>query len=349
MLQSTGDLSKSTAQTTNAIATPQAAAASSCTAPGWASQNGGTTGGSGTVTVVTTFSQLNTAIKSSSVKLIEVRGTITIPSAGQIDFKDQSAKTLYGVSGARLLSNDQTKTGSGIIYMRRCSNVIIRNLVFEGPGAFDVDGEDNLTIDECTNIWVDHCEFRDAVDGNMDIKNASNFLTITYTKFDYQKPPKAGGSGGSNDHRFSDLIGSSDSHTADRGKLNITFDRCWWAQGCVERMPRVRFGKLHIVNNYFNSTVSNYCIGAGLEANILAEGNVFERVDEPIRFIANNFTAVTQRNNIFTSTTGNTAGSGTAFKPPYSLTVVSPATAKSSITGSGGAGATLSGNVCTSL
>ena len=42
------------------------------------------------------------------------------------------------------------------------------NLIFEGPGAYDVDGRDNLTS-ECTNLWVDHCEFQDGTDGNFGI------------------------------------------------------------------------------------------------------------------------------------------------------------------------------------
>lgn len=337
---------KSIVPTTGETTTLRAA---TCSAMGWASQNGGTTGGSGTVTVVTTYDQLKAAVLSSTVKLIEVRGTITVPSTGRIDFKDQSAKTIYGVSGAKLLSNDQTKTGSGIMYMRRCSNVILRNLIFEGPGAYDVDGQDNLTVDECTNIWIDHCEFRDGVDGNLDFKNKANFISVTYTKFNYLKPPKAGGSGGSNDHRYSNLIGSSDNATTDRNTLNITFARCWWAPGCVERMPRVRFGKVHMVNNYFNSSVSKQCIQAGIEANLLIEGNVFENVNIPISLMANNFTAITQRNNTFTNTTGNTAGSGTAFTPPYSLSPISASSVKTTVTGTGGAGATISGNVCTSF
>lgn len=110
-----------------------------CTAPGWASQNGGTTGG-GTAaeTTVTTYAQLKSAIENTSVKVIRVSGTITVTA--RLSLQDQSGKTLYGASGARLVSADQTKDGSGIINIKRCSNIVIRNLVFEGPGAYDTDG-----------------------------------------------------------------------------------------------------------------------------------------------------------------------------------------------------------------
>ena len=316
--------------------------------PGWASQNGGTTGGgSAAETTVTTYAQLKSAIESSSVKVIKVSGTITVTT--RLSFQDQTGKTIYGAAGAKLVSTNQTKDASGIINIKRCKNIIIRNLIFEGPGAYDTDGWDNAILDECTNVWVDHCEFRDGVDGNFDIKNKSDYISVTYSKFHYLKPPKAGGSGGSDDHRYSNLIGSSDGATADRGKLRITFARCWWAPGCKERMPRVRFGKVHLVNNFFNSTVSNKCIAAGFEADIRVESNVFEGVKTPIDLMTG-YTAVTATDNVFTSTSGNQAGgSKTAFIPPYTIVKLAKTAVKADVTSSAGAGATLGGNICGSF
>lgn len=316
-----------------------------CSLVGWASQNGGVTGGgTATPTVVSTYDALKTAITSSNVKVVHISGTITIPSGGRINFQDQSAKTIYGLPGSRLVSRDLTKDGSGIIYVRRVSNVIFRNITFEGPAAYDTDGWDNMTIDNSTNVWVDHCDFQDGMDGNLDIKSAADYISVTWCKFSYNKTPVAGGSGGSDDHRFSNLFGSSDGATGDRGHLRITMANCWWAQGCKERMPRVRFGQVHLVNNYFNSTVSSKCIMAGFEANLLIEGNVFENVKNPIDLMNNDFTAITQKDNIFTNTSGNTSGSGTAFTPPYTLITV-PASAVKALV-SAGAGATLSGPDC---
>lgn len=316
-----------------------------CSLVGWASQNGGVTGGgTATPTVVSTYDALKTAITSSSVKVVHISGTITIPSGGRISFQDQSAKTIYGLPGSKLVSNDLTKDGSGIIYVKRVSNVIFRNVTFVGPAAYDTDGWDNMTIDNSTNVWVDHCDFQDGMDGNLDIKSAADYISVTWCKFSYNKAPVAGGPGGSDDHRFSDLFGSSDGATGDRGKLRITMANCWWAQGCKERMPRVRFGKVHLVNNYFNSTVSNKCIMAGYEADLLVEGNVFENVKNPIDLMDNNFTAITQKDNIFTNTSGNTSGSGTSFTPPYTLTAAPASSVKALVTA--GAGATLTSPDC---
>jgi pectate lyase len=320
-------------------------AQSQCTVVGWASQNGGVTGGgTATPTVVTNYDDLKTAITSSSVKVVHISGTITIPSGGRISFQDQSGKTIYGLPGSKLVSNDQTKANSGILYVKRCSNIIFRNVTLEGPGAYDTDGWDNMTLDNSTNIWVDHCEFQDGMDGNLDIKNATDYVTVSWCKFIYNKAPTPGGPGGSDDHRFSDLFGSSDGATGDRGKLRVTMQHCWWAQGCKERMPRVRFGKVHMVNNLFNSTVASKCVTAGFEADLLVESNVFENVTNSITTMDNTFTAVTSRNNIFTNTSGDTTNSGTAFTPPYTLTITPAANVKSLVTAS--AGATLTSPSC---
>jgi uncharacterized repeat protein (TIGR02543 family) len=309
-----------------------------CAPVGWVTQNGGVTGGgSATPTVVTTYAALKTAITSTTVKVVNISGSITIPSGGRISFQDQSAKTIFGLPGSRLISTDLTTDNSGILYVKRCSNIILRNVTFEGPGAYDTDGWDNITLDASTNVWIDHCQFEDGMDGNLDIKNASDFVTVSWCKFIYNKAPIAGGPGGSNDHRFSNLFGSSDGSTGDRTHLNITMQNNWWAQGCRERMPRVRFGKVHMVNNLFSSTVSNKCIMAGFEANLLVESNVFENVKSPIDLMDNNFTAITSRNNTFTNTTGNTAGSGTAFTPPYTLTITPVANVKAQVIAAAGA------------
>ena len=314
---------------------------SQCTVVGWASENGGVTGGgTATPTVVTNYTDLKAAITTSSVKVVNISGTITIPSGGRISFQDQSAKTIFGLPGSKLVSTDLTADNSGIIYVKRCSNLIFRNITFEGPGAYDTDGWDNMTLDNCTNVWVDHCEFQDGLDGNFDIKNMSDYISVTWCKFIYLKAPIPDGPGGSDDHRFSDLFGSSDGATADRGHLRVTLQNNWWAQGCVARMPRVRFGKVHVVNNLFNSTVASQCVMAGFEADLLVESNVFENVNRPIDKMDNTFTAITARDNIFPNSTGNTTGSGTAFTPPYTALTITPvANVKSTVMA--GAGATL--------
>jgi pectate lyase len=314
-----------------------------CTPVGWVTQNGGVTGGGNVApTVCSTYTALRTALLSATVKVVHISGVITIPSGGRITMQDLNGKTVFGLPGSKLVSADLSASNSGILYVKRCRNIIFRNIVFEGPGAYDVDGWDNMTLDASTNIWIDHCEFQDGLDGNLDIKAASDYVSVTWCKFVYNKPAIPGGPGGSNDHRFSNLFGSSDDDTGDRGKLRITMQYCWWAEGCRARMPRVRFGKVHMVNNLFNSTAAAQCIQAGFEADLLIENNVFENVKSPIDLMSNNFTAITARDNIFSGTTGNTSGSGTAFTPPYTLNIIPAYQVKLLVSSPGcGAGASL--------
>lgn len=289
---------------------------------GWATKNGGVTGGGSAAPVtVATYADLKAKLSSTTDKVIYVSGTIAIPAGGRIDLQDLSGKTIIGLPGSKIVSTDLSKTGSGILFIKRCTNFIIRNLIFEGPGAYDTDGYDNLCIDNCQNFWVDHCEFSDGMDGNFDIKNMSDFVSVTWCKFNYKKAPIPGGPGGAPDHRYSNLIGSSDDATADAGKLSITFYYCWWGEGCKERMPRIRYGKLHIVNTLFSSSVSNQCIRAGYKADLVAEGNYFDNQKLPIDEYEKNYTAIKGVNNYGAANIVR----NTAFTPPYTLTVANPA------------------------
>ena len=293
-----------------------------CEPVGWATQNGGVTGGgNATPVVVSTYSELDDAVDDEDVKVIHISGTITIPSGGRISFQDQSNKSILGLPGARLVSNDQSSGGSGILQIKRVDNAIIRNITFEGPGAYDVDGNDNLTVEDSRNLWVDHCVFEDGCDGNFDIKSEANYISVTWCIFRYRKPPRSGGPGGSDDHRYSNLIGSSDSKTQNRGKLNVTFQYCQWGEGVRERMPRIRFGKVHMVNNLFNSDVDNYGIRAGYEADIRVEGNYFDDQDEPIDYFDDDYTAVYANNNTGLS---NVSRGSSVFNPPYSIDIANP-------------------------
>jgi len=229
-----------------------------------------TGGGNATPVTVTTYTAFRTALNSTTAAnaVILVSGTIDC-SYTSVTLNN---KTIIGLPGARLrntqitVGNSTTSANnSGIINIKPGSNnVIIRNLIFEGPGAYDVDGRDNLTADGCTNLWVDHCEFQDGIDGNFDNKGLTDNVTISWCKFTYLKAPIAGGSGGSADHRFSNLVGSAASDFPTDGRYSITFQNCYWAAGCRDRMPRVRNGQIHLVSCYYNSGLSSArAIGLG--------------------------------------------------------------------------------------
>lgn len=86
-----------------------------------------------------------------------------------------------------------------------------------------------------------------------------------------------------------------------------------------ERMPRVRFGRVHVANNLFDTKTSSSCVRAGIKADLRIENNVFIGVKKPVDLYEGNYTAVSVSGNYFEGTTGNTLGDKTAFSPPYSM------------------------------
>ena len=248
------------------------------------------TGGEGGTTVtVENFSQLKAQLSafSTTKTIIYVKGTITFD--GQYEMRGIKNKTIIGHPGAVFQNlNEDTPTAdtdaakkaainkTGILLVRECDNISIRNITFKSAGACDFNGNDNLYLQGSTNIWVDHCDFQDGVDGNLDICLASDNISVTWCRFRYFKDPRPAGYGGSsNDHRFTNLIGNGDGQTGDQGKLNVTFANCWWDNGCKERMPRVRFGKVHTLNCLYSSENANYCVGGGYKSNVYIEKCAF--------------------------------------------------------------------------
>ncbi len=279
---------------------------------GWATQNGSTTGGAnyGTVTV-DNVSDLKSYAKAGNKTIYIKPGTY----AGTVEVG--SNVTLYGYPGVTIT---QPSKGSGI-KISGSKNVILRNISVQGVGAVDEDDEDCLQINhESKNIWIDHVHVYDGHDGNMDIVNQSDYITVSWSKFTYTSKSK--------NHQFSNLFGNSDSKTADANALKITVHHNWWGDGVKERMPRVRFGQVHVVNNLYTSSAASYCVRAGMKANIRVESNVFIGVKNPLDY--NNQSKedakVSMINNYYEKTSGNTTGQGTAFTPPYQMSVTDVST-----------------------
>jgi pectate lyase len=300
------------------------AGASSCPTAlvGWATASGDgvttTTGGGNAAPVrPANATELMEYASDATPRVIEIAGTFSVPRL-QIN----SNKTLIGIGndatingGLRIRGNSETPV----------QNVIVRNLRVNGATT-DVDS-DAAQIYFAHHVWIDHSEFWDGPDGNLDMTHAVNWITVSWTKFRYtaayQRP-----SGEDADHRFSSLIGHSDDNASeDNGRLKVTFHHNWWGERVIERMPRVRFGQVHVFNNYFASPDNNYCVRAGTGAQLLVEGNYFDGVNSPHEF--NNSddeqTAhITARNNVYDDTSGNvsTGGGGTPFTSvPYDATI----------------------------
>jgi pectate lyase len=231
---------------------------------------------------------------------------------------DSANKTIIGCGG-HLVGN---------IMMENSSNIIIQNLTISS--ASPDNKIDLITIDnQSHHVWLDHLELADGGDGNLDMVHGSDYITVSFTKFIYNQLP-AGGNVRDSDpgaHQFACLIGHDDKNAAeDTGHLKITIHHSFWADNIMERMPRIRYGQVHLLNNLYAASggyTTTYAVRVGVNANVRSEHNVFKGINNPFDFEFSNPEAkVESIGDVFTNCTGtmDVTGKGPAFKPPYDYT-----------------------------
>ena len=269
-------------------------------ADGFASQNGGTTGGKGGQTVtVSSYKDFKAAVQSKDAKIVIVQGTIKTTDGDGYGLKVQSNKTIMG--------KDKKATIYGGLSISGVKNVILYNINIQGSYPNLGPGNCIDISNGSTNVWVHHVSVWDADDGNIDIKGKANYITISYCKFYYINSK--------NPHRFNGVIGSgAANHPEDFGYLKVTYHHCWFGNLIHERMPRVVYGQAHIYNNYYTSSGDLYCIGVGSYASALIENNYFKSVDNPIEFMYNIYAYILQRNNLFDGCNGKKDGNEKGVK-----------------------------------
>ncbi|BCY12175.1 polysaccharide lyase family 1 protein [Actinoplanes sp. L3-i22] len=219
---------------------------------GFASLNGGTSGGSSsTVVTVTSASALKSALSSSTSQTVRVSGLITISGMYSV----ASNKTIIGVGSSSGV------TGGGF-NLSSVKNVIIRNLVFKNAD------DDSINLQEgTTNVWIDHNDLSNGYDGLIDIKRGSDYITVSWNHL--------------HNHDKSMLLGHSDDNSAqDLGHLRVTYVHNWF-DGTNQRHPRVRFANpVHVLNNYY-SNIGSYGVASTENAGVFVERNYFENVATP--------------------------------------------------------------------
>ncbi|MDB5790440.1 MAG: hypothetical protein JWQ80_464 [Massilia sp.] len=274
-------------------------------ADGWASQAGGTVGGANAIEsqiyTVTTRAQLLAAIQNGGIasKIIKLSGVLDM-SEGQpyISNADQAARGAVRLkSNTTLIGDANSGLANGHIVLSNVSQIIIRNLKIVNPcdvapvwdpndgatgnwnSAFDA-----ISVTGSTHVWIDHNSFTDAPrtdnflavengkvkqchDGAVDITNASDYVTVSYNVF--------------GEHNKNNLVGGGDGASGDEGKLRVTFSNNVF-RDVASRAPRVRYGQVHLFNNYYAGSTSHpvyrtsYYVGVGHAAKILSNNNVFE-------------------------------------------------------------------------
>jgi pectate lyase len=254
---------------------------------GYASINPGTTGGGNAAhVVVTNLADLSTAAMSTDPMVIEVQGMIVVPQGSTFTLVPVgSNKTIVGADGQSGIM------GAGLD-ISAAQNVIVQNLIV----AF-ADHTSAILIENGSKyVWIDHCElYSDQTHTTgyyewlVDIKNASDFVTVSWTYF--------------HDHFNTAQIGHSDDSTIgamDMMHLSVTYHHNRFVS-TKSGAPRVRWGSVHVANNHMID-VSDYAVASEDSAQVLVEKNVFDQVSgDP----------VTTQQGISTGTTGAVGVAGT--------------------------------------
>jgi pectate lyase len=279
---------------------------------GFASLNGGTTGGSASTTVtVTTAAALKTALNAETSQTIKVSGMIA--TAGLYNVR--SNKTIIGVgSGSGF-------TG-GALNLNGVKNVIIRNLVFK-----NLTGDAINVQNGSTNVWIDHNDLSTGGDGLIDITHGSDYITVSWNHL--------------HNHDKSMLLGHDDANSAeDKGHLRVTYVHNWF-DGTNQRHPRVRFGNpVHVLNNYYNN-IGSYGVGSAMGAGVFVERNYFENVSQPtITTVAESDPGNIKvlNNYLVSSGTEQTRNAGSVAAVPYSYTAEANSTVKATVRAGAGTG-----------
>ncbi|KAJ7540930.1 hypothetical protein O6H91_10G036900 [Diphasiastrum complanatum] len=124
---------------------------------------------------------------------------------------------------------------------------------------------DAITIFGSNNIWIDHNSLANCYDGLIDIVHASADITVSNNYFTH--------------HNKVMLLGHNDAFTADK-ILKVTLMYNHFGPGCVQRMPRVRFGYAHVVNNRYTAW-EMYAVGGSANPSIRSECNYYVASNDP--------------------------------------------------------------------
>jgi pectate lyase len=261
-----------------ALAVPMSAASAQVgSATGFATQNGGTTGGAGGQTVrATTGTQIHQALcarpSTSTPVVIEVSGTINHGNTSKVS--GPGCDTADGVIELKNISNVTiVGTGSGAVFdqlgihIRGSRNIIIQNVTVRNvkkSGSPTSNGGDAIGMESgVRNVWVDHVTLEasggesEGFDGLFDMKNDTKYVTLSYSVL------RDSGRGG--------LIGSSES---DRSNGFVTFHHNLY-ENIDSRAPLLRGGIAHMYNNHY-TRINSSGINSRAGASAKVDNNYFE-------------------------------------------------------------------------
>lgn len=258
---------------------------------------------------------LATCIKNKVSTLASDQSAFHNQQKKQSNIMIPSNTTIIGIA-------DNAGFKNGTLYLKDVSNIVLRNLkVWDSLDYFPPwyqNSENNfnadmdcITVEGSTYVWIDHCTLGDTAhvydtvstpagelswvnyDALCDITKGSNYVTVSNCQF-------------LNDDKVG-LVGSTDDGTkcGDTDKLKVTFHHNYY-NNVGQRLPRVRFGQVHVYNNNYDN-VSSCCVVVGKSAQIYVENNYFSANAGRAFDVKDKNAGVTSVGNKFVTTKDTTA------------------------------------------
>ncbi|MGW3650636.1 pectinesterase family protein [Streptomyces sp. NPDC000878] len=266
---------------------------------GFASLDGGTSGGAGgKVVTVTDQASLVRYAAAEEPYVIRVAGSIAVAPFGA-DVVVASDKTIIGVGDTGEIVHGELHLNPGT------SNVIIRNLTIRDSYVEgDWDGKttdfDAIQMDTVDHVWIDHNRFTHMGDGLLDIRKDSQYITVSNNQF-------------ANHNKAFGIGWTSNVLT------QITIDHNWFT-GTKQRNPSAdNCAYAHLYNNYVSAQVTDgdpvwtYGNWSRGRTKMVIENSYYDGVQHPYQ--ADATAELVQRGSILKNVSGRQDAWGTAFEP----------------------------------
>ncbi|KAL4638819.1 hypothetical protein ACB092_03G174400 [Castanea dentata] len=164
--------------------------------------------------------------------------------------------------------------GNACLMIYKQSNIIIHGLrvhhcrsqppsTVMGPDSKiislgQVDG-DAIRLVTASKVWLDHNTLYESEDGLLDVTRGSTDITISNNWFKNQDKVI--------------LLGHDDGFLRDKNmKVTVMYNH--FGPNCNQRMPRIRFGYAHVVNNLYQGWMQ-YAIGGSMNPSVKSQANLF--------------------------------------------------------------------------
>ncbi|TFK99959.1 pectate lyase [Pterulicium gracile] len=283
---------------------------------GYATLNGGTSGGSGAaVFTINSLSALTSAIAGNTKKVVVVTGNIS----GTAIVKVGGNTTIVGRNGTSELSP--------FLVAQAATDVVVQQPLLINKVVGNAIG-----VQEASKVWIDHVGLwsdldhdKDYYDGLLDITHGVTEMTVSYVYF--------------HTHYEGTLVGHSDSNSSVDTKMTVTYAFNYF-KNINSRTPSFRFGRGHIYNNVFDDNGDG--INTRVGAQLLIQNNVWNAGNKKPLYSTDQGYAVATGNDF--GGKSNTAPAGSFTSAPYPVSLIATGSVRSSVVGQAGATISVEGS-----